>query len=60
MFGFVKVAAAVPNVKVADCIYNKEQIINKIEEAALHLLKFTPVSKYLEELRERGTETNLT
>ena len=34
MFGFVKVAAAVPNVKVADCIYNKEQIINKIEEAA--------------------------
>ena len=33
MFGFVKVAAAVPNVKVADCIYNKEQIINKIEEA---------------------------
>ncbi|MBP3888065.1 MAG: NAD(+) synthase [Cellulosilyticum sp.] len=34
MFGFVKVAAAVPNVKVADCVYNKEQIINKIEEAA--------------------------
>ena len=33
MFGFVKVAAAVPNVKVADCIYNKEQIISKIEEA---------------------------
>lgn len=35
MFGFVKVAAAVPNVKVADCIYNKEQIIKKIEEAAI-------------------------
>lgn len=34
MFGLVKVAAAVPNVKVADCIYNKEQIIRKIEEAA--------------------------
>ena len=34
MFGFVKVAAAVPNVKVADCVYNKEQIILKIEEAA--------------------------
>ena len=27
MFGFVKVAAAVPNVKVADCVYNKEQIL---------------------------------
>jgi len=34
MFGFIKVAAAVPDVKVADCIYNKEQIILKIEEAA--------------------------
>ena len=34
MFGFVKVAAAVPNVKVADCIYNKEQIVLKIEEAS--------------------------
>lgn len=34
MFGFVKVAAAVPNVKVADCAYNKEQILLKIDEAA--------------------------
>ena len=33
MFGFVKVAAAVPNVKVADCVYNKEQMLLKIEEA---------------------------
>ena len=33
MFGYVKVAAAVPNVKVADCIYNKEQILEKINEA---------------------------
>lgn len=33
MFGFVKVAAAVPNVKVADCLYNKEQVIDKINEA---------------------------
>lgn len=33
MFGFVKVAAAVPDVKVADCVYNKEQILLKIKEA---------------------------
>ena len=33
MFGFIKVAAAVPSVKVADCIYNKEQVLEKINEA---------------------------
>ena len=33
MLGFIKTAAAVPNVRVADCIFNKEQIINKIDEA---------------------------
>lgn len=33
MLGFVKLAAAVPDIKVADCIYNKEQILLKIEEA---------------------------
>ena len=33
MFGYVKVAAAVPSVKVADCIYNKEQVLGKINEA---------------------------
>ena len=33
MFGFIKVAAAVPNVKVADCHYNKEQVLGKIKEA---------------------------
>lgn len=33
MLGFVKAAAAVPNVKVADPVYNKEQIIGKIDEA---------------------------
>ena len=33
MFGFVKVATAVPSVKVADCIYNKEQVLEKINEA---------------------------
>ena len=34
MFGYVKVAAAVPHVKVADCEYNKEQMLLKINEAA--------------------------
>lgn len=34
MFGYVKVGAAVPHVKVADCEYNKEQMLLKINEAA--------------------------
>lgn len=33
MLGFAKVAAAVPDIKVADCTFNKEQILLKIEEA---------------------------
>lgn len=33
MLGFVKVAAAVPSVKVADCLYNKEEIKQKINIA---------------------------
>ena len=32
-YGFVKVAAAIPNVRVADCRYNTEQIISLMEEA---------------------------
>lgn len=31
--GFIKVAAATPNIKVADCEYNGQQIRNLIEEA---------------------------
>ena len=31
--GFIKVAAATPEVKVADCIWNGEQTIKLIEEA---------------------------
>ena len=31
--GFVKVAAAIPSVKVADCHYNTQQIIQQLEEA---------------------------
>ena len=32
-FGFIKVAAAVPRVKVAECIYNTENILSKIKDA---------------------------
>ena len=32
-FGFVRVAAAVPTMKVADCKYNAEQIKLQIDEA---------------------------
>ena len=33
-FGFIKVAAAVPNVSVADCDHNSEQIISLMQQAA--------------------------
>ena len=33
-FGYIKVAAAIPRVKVADCNYNAEQIISLIGKAA--------------------------
>ena len=32
-YGFVKVAAAVPHVKIADCQYNARQILLQVEEA---------------------------
>ncbi|MBQ0028935.1 MAG: NAD(+) synthase [Bacteroidales bacterium] len=32
-FGFVKVATAIPNVKVADCNYNLDHILNLVNEA---------------------------
>lgn len=32
--GFVKVAAATPHIRVADCTYNQEQILNEIQKAA--------------------------
>lgn len=47
MFGFVKVAAATPPVKVADCGYNSKQIIEYIEKAAenqVSLLVFPELS----------------
>ncbi|MDE6374921.1 MAG: NAD(+) synthase, partial [Alistipes sp.] len=33
-FGFLKVAAAIPHVRVADCEYNAERIVALAEEAA--------------------------
>lgn len=33
MFGFIRVAAAVPKLKVADCIYNTDEILKMIEDA---------------------------
>lgn len=33
-FGFIKVAAAIPSVSVADCDYNSEQIIGLMQQAA--------------------------
>lgn len=33
MLGYVRIGAAVPKVHVADCIYNKEEIIKSIEDA---------------------------
>ncbi|MDO4530694.1 MAG: nitrilase-related carbon-nitrogen hydrolase, partial [Bacillota bacterium] len=34
MFGYVKVGAAVPRLKLADCIYNKEQLVEMAKDAA--------------------------
>ncbi|MDD4842806.1 MAG: NAD(+) synthase [Anaerotignum sp.] len=34
MFNYVKIAAAVPKLKVADCVYNKKEILNVIATAA--------------------------
>ena len=34
MYGYVRVGAAVPRLKLADCTYNKEQIVTMAKEAA--------------------------
>lgn len=34
MYGYVKVGAAVPKLKLADCVYNKEQIVEMAKDAA--------------------------
>lgn len=46
-YGFIKVAAAVPNVKVADCEYNAAEIIRMMEDAenkAVSVLVFPELS----------------
>ena len=35
-YGFVKTACATPTIKVADCVYNSEQIISQISFASQH------------------------
>lgn len=45
--GFVKVAVAIPNVKVADCVYNVEQILklaNEAEEKKVQIMTFPELS----------------
>lgn len=39
MFGFIRVAAAVPKLKVADCIYNTDEILKMIEDAQKNNIK---------------------
>lgn len=39
MYGFIKVGAAIPKLKVADCIYNTEEIIKLIQEAQQKKIK---------------------
>ncbi len=43
-FGFVKVAAAIPRVEIADCIYNEREIYNQIVEAVRRNVQICPVS----------------
>ena len=37
--GFVKIAAGTPNIRVADCMYNAEQIVALMKEAAAQGVK---------------------
>ena len=39
MYGFFRVGAAVPKIRVADCDYNREQILRIIEKAAEEKVK---------------------
>ena len=48
--GFIKVAAGTPHIKVADCSYNQEQIIQEIRKAAaagVQLLVQDPVPQFV-------------
>ena len=47
MYGYVKVGCAVPKLRVADCVYNKEEILKLVEAAAakqVRVLSFPELS----------------
>ena len=47
MYGYVKVGSAVPKLRVADCVYNKEEILKLVEAAAakqVRVLSFPELS----------------
>lgn len=49
MYGYVKVGSAVPKLRVADCVYNKEEILKLVEAAAakqVRVLSFPELSRY--------------
>lgn len=46
-YGFVKVAAAVPNIQVADCIYNitqMEKMMRKAADKGVQIIVFPELS----------------
>lgn len=45
-YGFVKVAAAVPQVKVADCFYNIQQIEGLMRQASQKRSRSSPSPNY--------------
>ena len=55
-FGFLKVAAAIPHLRVGDCDYNAERMAALAEEAARRLQKHGP-NGLAEEKRQGGHET---
>ena len=49
MYGYVKVGSAVPKLRVADCVYNKEEILKLVEAAAakqVRVLSFPELFRY--------------
>ena len=70
-YGFLKIAAAVPEVKVADCIFNREQIKKNIFEAnengvqvivfpELSVTSYTCGDLFLQETLIRNAEQSIT
>ena len=40
MYGYVKVGSAVPKLRVADCVYNKEEILKLVEAVLPRALRY--------------------